>query len=105
LRLRAHFVAQDAYDRETAVSYSSDGPSTAAVLMTAAYAGVAGGYDLVMPDLSGVAGFDPAWAFHATGQVLWVASRIGGTLGLGIDPLPSDGATRRLGTTFDVFNP
>ena len=64
--------------------------------MTAAYAGAnAAGYELIIPDLSQVAGFDPAWALRPAEELRWGASRIGGTIGLGIAPVVSDGATQR----------
>jgi hypothetical protein len=104
-RIRAHFVPQDAYDREASVVYSSDGPSNVAVLMTAAYAAHQGGYDLVNPELSGVAGFDPAWALPLQPSVRWLANRVGGTLGLGLNPMPTDGATRWAAFATDVITP
>lgn len=107
LRLRARFVNQDAYDRQTSVFYSTEGPrpSFVAVSMTAAYAASSGGYDLVIPELSGVAGFDPVWALRAVASVRWSATRLGGTLGLGADPLPTDGAVRRSAFATDVLTP
>jgi hypothetical protein len=105
LRIRAHFVPQDAYDREASVAYTGDGPSGVAVLMTAAYAALQGGYDLVNPELSGVAGFDPAWEMLPAPSVRWSANRMGGTLGLGIDPVPTDGAIRRAAFATDVITP
>ena len=96
LRLRAHFVPQSEYDRSAVVSYQQGTTTFVAISMTAAYAALTEtGYDLVVPDLSGTAGFDPAWTLHTGETVLWSAVRIGGTLGLGRDAVPSDGATRR----------
>jgi hypothetical protein len=97
LRLRVQFAPQSDYDRSAGVAFQ---PSTAntvvSVNMSAAYADLAGGrYDIPVPDLSHAAGFDPAWALHVGGDLLWVAGRIGGTLGFGPNPVPSDGATRR----------
>jgi hypothetical protein len=75
-------VAQDEYDRETSVVYF--GPSsTVAVLMTAAYAALQGGYDLVNPELSGVAGFDQAWELPVAASVPWSANRMGWHAGVG----------------------
>ena len=105
VRIRAHFEPQDAYDREASVAYTSDGPSGVAVLMTAAYAALQGGYDLVNPDLSGVAGFNPAWALQTAPSLRWSANRLGGTLGLGIDPVPTDGAIRQAAFATDVITP
>jgi len=96
LRLRAHFVPQSDYDRSAFVSYQQGTTTFVVISMTAAYAALTGtGYDLVVPDLSGAVGFDPAWSLQAGGTVLWNAGRVGGTLGLGRDAVPSDGATRR----------
>ena len=96
LLLRAHFVSQADYDRETIVSYQQDSTLFVTVAMTAAYAALsADGYDLVTPDLSGAAGFDPAWSLREGSLLFWNASRIGGTLGLGSNAEPTDGATRR----------
>jgi hypothetical protein len=96
-QVRARFVAQADYDRITFINYQQ-GPSPALVTvgMTPAYAAASGaGYDLVVPDLSGVAGFDPAWTLRPGIKLLWSAVRIGGTLGFGRNVVPTDGATRR----------
>lgn len=96
VRLRAHFVPQSDYDRSAIVSYQQGTTTFETIAMTAAYAALTGtGYDLVTPDLSGAAGFDPAWTLHPGGTLLWSAARIGGTLGLGRDAVPTDGATQR----------
>ena len=96
LRLRAHFVPQSEYDRSAVVVYQQGTTTFVAISMTAAYAALTEtGYDLVIPDLAGAVGFDPAWSLHPGATLLWSAGRIGGTLGLGRDAVPSDGATRR----------
>src|SRR5881396_2299563 len=96
LRLRAHFVPQSEYDRSAVVVYQQGTTTFVVISMTAAYAAlIEAGYDLVVPDLSGAVGFDPAWSLHSGATLLWSAVRIGGTLGLGRDAVPSDGATRR----------
>jgi len=96
VRLRAHFVPQSDYDRSAIVSYQQGTTTFVTIAMTAAYAALTGtGYDLVTPDLSGAAGFDPAWTLQPGGTVLWSAARIGGTMGLGRDAVPTDGATQR----------
>ena len=96
LRLRTQFVAQNEYDRAALISYQQDSTLFVTVMMTAAYAALnANGYDLVTPDLTGAAGFDPAWMLHQASNLLWNAGRIGGTLGLGNNAVPTDGATRR----------
>jgi hypothetical protein len=96
LRLRAQFVPQGDYDRSAGVALQQNPGTVVSVNMTAAYADRAGrGYDIPVPDLSRAAGFDPAWALHVGGDLLWAAGRIGGTLGFGPNAVPSDGATRR----------
>ena len=96
LRMRAQFVPQSDYDRSAGMVYQQGATTQVAVLMTAAYATITGkGYDLVVPDLSGVAGFDPAWALRSGETLLWSASRLGGTLPPGLDVTPSDGASQR----------
>jgi hypothetical protein len=99
LRLKAHFAEQADYDRLATMVYQQ-GPNTQVVVsMTAAFAALNGGYDLVVPDLAAAPGFDPAWGLHAGTSVLWNAVRIGGTLGLGVDAVPADGLVQRLGQT------
>ena len=106
LRLRAHFTAQSEYDREASISYLQDPTANVAVSMTAAYAALSGmGYDLTVPELSGVPGFNPAWELRSTETLRWSAVRIGGTLGLGIDPVPNDGAVQRRAFATDVIAP
>lgn len=103
LRLRAQFAPQADYDRETSIIYQEGATTNVSVSMTAAYAALVGGYDLVVPDLSGVPGFDPAWALHPGDMLRWTASRIGGTLGLGQGAVPTDGATQRSGFATDII--
>src|SRR5437870_8008907 len=96
LRLRAHFVPQSEYDRSAFVSYQEGTTTFVVISMTAAYAALTEtGYDLVVPDLSGAVGFDSAWSLHPGATLLWSAGRIGGTLGLGRDAVPSDGTVQR----------
>lgn len=97
LRLRAHFVPQDEYDRMTSIVYEQ--PSTpvfASLSITPSYALRAGSSDIDVPDLLSVPGFDPAWELsRADGTIVWTAIRVGGTLPIGRDPVPFDGAVRR----------
>ena len=96
LRLRAHFVPQGDYDRSAVISYQQDSTLFVSVAMTTAYSALsANGYDLDTPDLSGAAGFDPTWSLREGSELRWNAIRIGGTLGLGRNAVPTDGATRR----------
>jgi hypothetical protein len=94
LRQRVHFAPQSEYDRSAGIALQQGSGTIVGVSMTAAYAELAGGgYDILVPDLSHAAGFDPVWGLRAGGDLLWVAGRIGGTLGLGPSAVPSDGAT------------
>ena len=95
LRPRARFVTQADYDRGTSITYQEGAATQVTVTMTAAYAGVVGGYDLVVPELTSTDGFDPAWALAGGDRLLWIGNRLGGTLGLGADAVPVDGTTRR----------
>lgn len=96
LRLRARFVNQAEYSRETSVTYQEDSTRVVSVSMTADYVLQIGGvYDLLIPELTQVAGFQAAWALSPTTSLRWSAARVGGTLGLGIEAVPFDGATMR----------
>ena len=108
LRLRAQFVNQTEYGRLTSVTYQEGVTNTrlVTVSMTQDYALQRGGvYDLIVPDLTGVAGFQPAWALSPTNSLRWSASRVGGTFGLGFDPVLFDGATQRGAFISDVLTP
>jgi hypothetical protein len=63
--------------------------------MTPSYASMFGGYDIDIPDLTTVAGFDPRWTLRSGMNVTWTAVAVGGTLPLGRTPVPFDGAIRR----------
>jgi hypothetical protein len=95
LRVRALFADQAEYDRATTIVFEQ-APTSAlvAVTMTTGYAALVGGFDLIVPDLSAVPGFDPAWALRPGVQLIWSATRVGGTLALGRDAVPSEGATQ-----------
>lgn len=106
LRLGARFVNQSEYGRETSVSYQEDSTRQVSVSMTQEYALQIGGvYDLVIPELTGVAGFQPGWALSPTSSLRWSAVRAGGTLGLGFDAVPFDGATQRAAFVSAVLTP
>lgn len=104
LRLSAHFVAQSAYDQLTSIGFQQGTTTLVSVAMTAAYATLTGaGYDLVIPDLSQVPGFDPTWALRAGTSTAWTATRTGGTLGLGNDAIAVDGSFTRNATVSGVL--
>jgi hypothetical protein len=106
LRLRARFDTQSDYDQQTSITYRQARGATVNINMTSTYAGrIATGYDLVLPDLSAVAGFDPSWTLQPATEVQWVASRVGGTLGLGLDAVPVNGSSRRTANGAAFFQP
>ena len=105
LRPRARFVSQPDYDRVTSVVYQQPArPAFVLTSMTPAYAARSGGYTLDVPDLSAVAGFDASWALRPGLITTWTASRVGGTLPFGRNPVPTDGATRLTGTMQDTIS-
>lgn len=99
LRLKAHFTPQADYDRQYAITYQQGTDKTVSVLMTSGFAALAGGYDLTVPDLTGVPGFDSAWGLQAGTAILWNAGALGGTMGLGPSAIPADGMFRTVGAT------
>ena len=106
IRLRARFDSQAAYDRATGVSFQDLQNTVIAVSMTPAYAARnATGYDLVVPELSGVAGFDPRWSLRGGVTLLWTSSRVGGSLGLAPGVVPADGDTRVAGSDAGFITP
>jgi len=106
LRLRARFDIQPDYDRLTSITYQQGQNTVVTVSITAAYAALGNvGYELIVPDLSSARGFDPRWALRAGEQVFWSAARVGGTLGVGQNAVPSAGATVRTTVVFDSFTP
>lgn len=105
LRLRAKFDIQADYDRLTGITYQQGLNTIVTVSMTAAYAALGTGYDLIVPDLARAPGFDPRWALRAGTDVFWSVARIGGTLGLGQNAVPTVGSTLRTGIIFDTFTP
>ena len=107
LRLRAVIAPQTVYDRFTSINYQQ-GSTLVSVAMTAQYASLTnGGYDLSIPDFSGIAGFDPAWALrsNATGDIFWTEGRIGGSLGFGFNVAPTNGSFSRSATRNGTFTP
>lgn len=63
--------------------------------MTGTYAARSGhGYDLIVPDLSTVDGFDPAGSLVSGRTVAWTALRSGGNAPLGGEAAPTDGTYR-----------
>lgn len=107
LRLRTILAAQTVYDRFASMVYQQGG-TVVSVGMTAQYASVTNrGYDLSIPDFSGVTGFDPQWALrgNASGDISWTETRIGGTLGVGANVRPTNGAFTRASSRNGNFTP
>jgi hypothetical protein len=104
LRVRARFGPQSEYDRETSITYQQ-GQTIVIVAMTSAYATLIGAHDLEIPELSTAANFNPVWALHGTTELQWSARRDGGTLGVGTDVVPFEGAVQRSASTIGVFAP
>jgi hypothetical protein len=94
---------QAGYDQLATIVYEATTTSFVAISMTSAYAALKGGSDLDMPDLTSVPGFDSSWGLHA-GLVEYNAVRTGGTLPIGRDTKPFDGATRRASTIQGTVN-
>lgn len=112
LRIRAQFVEQSAYDRMASITYQQNGRTAGSatrlvtLLMTAAYRPSAvGGYDILIPDLSGVDGFNLEWALSGGSFLSWTANRVGGTVGLGTDPVATEGAVQRTATIVGELRP
>ena len=106
LRLRARLVNQSEYDLRTSVTFQEDSTRLVSVSMTQDYALQVGGvYDLVIPELTDVTGFQRRWALSQGSVLRWSAVRAGGTLDLGFDVVPFDGATQRAAFISDVLTP
>jgi hypothetical protein len=104
LRPTARFAPQAEYDRLAVIAFEQGQGTVVTVGMTAAYAALHGGtYDIVVPELTTVEGFDPRWALHAGAPVGWTANRAGGTLGLGQNAVPADGSTSRVAVVSGAF--
>jgi hypothetical protein len=92
-------AGQADYNAYATVNFTQDGgPAfrrSASVSQTAAYGGGAPAtWTLVVPDFSGVAGFDPAWGLRADATYTWDASAFGGSL------VSVIGGTPGVGTSF-----
>ena len=104
LRLRTQFVPQIGYDKASAIVYEQpERTAVTAITMTSAYAALSGGFVLDVPDLAAVSGFNTAWGLLPGVAVAWNAVRTGGTLPIGRDPVPFDGAVRRIAIASDVL--
>jgi hypothetical protein len=92
LQPRAQFAVQAEYNQFATISFTQD-TRDADVSMTAGYAGGAG-FDLTVPDLSGVEGFDSNWGLLANAATNWDAGAFGGeNLLFFLGGRPTDGTT------------
>ena len=106
LRTSAEFSVDHDYDRLTSISYQQGQTTFVTVSMTAAYAAShTNTYDLLIPALNDVDGFDSHWALKPGAPLLWTATRVGGSLNVGLNAIPVDGSTRRSATQGGNFNP
>ncbi len=93
-RPRMSLPAQSAYRTAVQASYFQAQGRSLSVIVSARYLGaLPTTWDLVPPDLTGVPGWNPAWALTA-GQALWQANGFGGLLG----SEPRGGAVGRVST-------
>lgn len=105
LRLRAVFPPSTVYDHLTSIAYQQGASTIVTAAMTAAYASLATGYDISIPDLSGVSGFDARWALQPGTSGIWTVSRTGGTLRLGLDVAPTNGTIVHTAVRNGTFTP
>lgn len=103
-RLRARFATQPDYDRYTSINFQQDN-TVLSLSMTGAYATLAGGYELVVPDLTSVPGFDPRWTLRSGMQLLWTSTRVGGARGLDYYAMPHEGDVIRVGSDAGFITP
>jgi hypothetical protein len=105
VRLRASFVVQDDYDRFASINFQQGATTVVSLSMTEPHARLGGGWDMTIPELSAVPGFDPRWALHTGSQVLWTSTRIGGTLAWYFNAMPNDGDDSRIATDLGTITP
>lgn len=104
VRLRARFAAQADYDQYTSINFQQD-DTVLSLSMTQKYATLAGGYELVVPDLTSVAEFDPRWTLRSGRQLLWTTARVGGALGSSYNAMPHEGDVTRSGSDAGFITP
>jgi hypothetical protein len=96
LRLRAQLTSHSEYNVLGGIVYTQGTGATERtvnVLMTAAYAG-GSAYDLTIPDLSGVSGWNNAWGLQPGVSTDWTEIQSGGTFNYFFPgATPTDGAT------------
>jgi len=95
--LRARFGALADYDQSASLVFlQSHGGAIVSVSMTSSYVGLPGsGFELTVPDLATVSGFQENWTLRPGESLIWTATRTGGTVPLGRNAVPAVGAFRR----------
>lgn len=103
-RLRARFTTQADYDRYTSINFQQ-GNTVLSLSMSGAYATLAGGYELAVPELTSVPGFDPRWTLRSGTQVIWTTARVGGARGLDYYAAPREGDVVRAASDAGFITP
>ena len=105
-RLRARFAVQSDYDRYTSINFQQGQNTVVSLSMSRAYETLGpGGYDLVIPELTGVAGFDPRWTLHTGTQLLWTSARAGGSFAWNYNAVPHEGDVGRVASDAGFITP
>jgi hypothetical protein len=103
IRLRATLPAQPDYDETTSINYQQGQALVVSLTMTDRYSLLSGGtYEMSIPDLSDVAGFQPRWILQPGTPILWTTSRVGGWP---TTAAPENGAIRRVATDAGFLTP
>jgi hypothetical protein len=93
------------YDRYTSINFQQGQNTVVSLSMTRRYATLAGGYELVVPELTAVEAFDPRWALHGGEQLLWTTARVGGSFVPNYDATPHEGDVTRAGRDAGFITP
>ncbi len=106
VRPQIMYAVQPEYDGWFALSFSQDGGNGLLISATSGYLDGATSLDIVAPDFTGHAGWNPAWGLQAGAQTFWGFTATGwsGAQGLFNNPF-ADGVTWHTATTSDEFTP
>lgn len=104
--LRARFAALEDYDQSASlVLLQAGGGAIVSVSMTTSYVGLPeSGFELNVPDLVSVSGFQENWTLRPGVNVLWTATLTGGTVPLGRNAVPVVDAFRRTASIRGTLN-
>ena len=104
-RVRARFDGLEDYDQSASlVLLQAGGGAIVSLSMTTSYVGFpAVGFEISVPDLATVSGFQESWTLRPGETVLWTATRTGGTVPPGRDAVPAPGAFRRTASVRGTF--